>query len=134
MSSHLDNARKELKAQRSLLAYEIGQLERQLKKIDRAIENLAPISTNGTAPKINRTMPTRMEQQRRYDVAEGFLKDRQGDTTPFTAHDLVYITGEPESLVNAYTNVLRQLYGRGEIEVAIKGVRGKTVTTYRVKR
>jgi hypothetical protein len=129
VTSHLDIARKELMAQRRLVSQEIGQLTRQLKKIDQALEHLAPV--NHRVAKAERVTPSREEGARRYDVVYAYLKD-QG-ATPFSAPDLVEETGEPAELLYAYGSILKTVHNRGQIEVLTPGVRGRKHTVYRNK-
>lgn len=129
MSSHLDNARKELTIQRRMIQTDITSLTRQLKKIDQALAHLAPV--NHHVAKAERVTPNREEGARRYEVAYSYIKN-QG-ATPFSAPDLVEETGEPAELLYAYGSVLKTIRNRGEIEVLTPGVRGRSHTVYRSK-
>lgn len=131
MTSHLDIARKELMKQRSVLRHEITELERALKKVERALVQLEPVEK----PKMTKRYVGRansMESVRRREVLDKFIADRNG--TPFNEHDVVEQMHEDQQLANSYYNLLRELVAQGKIEVAVRGIKGKQRTTYRAKQ
>lgn len=107
MTSHLDNARKELTAQRKVLAHDIHCMERQLKKIDAALAHLAPTDRKA----ITRNQPNKQERDRRWDVLKAYhldmVKQPLVASREFDMDDFLDHTGEPQELRKAFDSLIR---------------------------
>lgn len=119
MTSHLDNAIRELKRQSTELADEIRRCERQKAKIDKAI---AALKDNKP---VKRNRPTATEAERRRDKAVDFINNNVG--VQFTPLQMAMALAEPD-LRNAYGALLRQLAHQGVATLVRKGAGGLAPT------